>query len=62
MKLPPKATPGLDQIEQYDLLKKEGIIVIEHSPDEGFSTPESYSKFKMKRYGDTTVSFFEYRK
>ena len=52
----------LDQIERYDLVKKKGVIVIEHSPDEGFSTPEIYSKFKEKRYGDTTVSFFEHRK
>jgi 16S rRNA (guanine966-N2)-methyltransferase len=52
----------LEQINRYHLLKKEGIIVIEHSPDEEFEIPESYSKLKEKRYGDTTVSFITHRR
>lgn len=51
----------LEHIDRHHLLKNEGIIVIEQSRDEKFSTPEKYSKLKEKRYGDTTVSFFVYR-
>ena len=47
----------LKLIVSYDLLKKDGIMVIEHSPLEEFALPETFTRFKARKYGDSALSF-----
>ncbi len=51
----------LEQIAGYDLLAHGGMIVIEHSPLEEFTIPDTLEKVKEKKYGDTTVSFIGHK-
>ncbi len=62
--LDPPHKKGLGQkaillIEKYQLLSDEGIIVVEHHPDEDYSDQygEIY-KSKFKKYGNTALSFY----
>ncbi|MCE1247987.1 MAG: 16S rRNA (guanine(966)-N(2))-methyltransferase RsmD [Firmicutes bacterium] len=46
-------------IEKYNLLKPDGIIMVEHSSDN--TLPDKigkYVKFKVKEYGDTALSVY----
>ena len=48
-------------ISENKILKKTGIIVIEHSKKEKIENQNIYLKIKDKKYGDTKLTFFEYR-
>jgi len=48
-------------IAKQQLLRKDGVIVAEHAPEELYTVPEDYSIFKKKRYGDTCVTFLVYK-
>ncbi|MFQ6033203.1 MAG: 16S rRNA (guanine(966)-N(2))-methyltransferase RsmD [Candidatus Zixiibacteriota bacterium] len=49
----------IDSVVKYDLLEKDGILVLEHHKKETFKHPEEKLLYvKVKRFGDTTVSFF----
>lgn len=50
---------AMDLIAEYDLLSEEGIIVVEHHPDEDYPERQAgFSLYKAKRYGNTTLSFY----
>ena len=53
--------PTLKEIARYDLLARGGMIVIEHSPSEEFSIPDTLEWVKKRKYGDTTISFIRHR-
>lgn len=49
----------IDSVVEYDLLEKDGILVLEHHKKETFKCPEEELLYiKAKRFGDTMVSFF----
>ena len=49
----------IDSVARYDLLEKEGILVLEHHKKETFEYPEEkLLHVKAKTFGDTMVSFF----
>jgi 16S rRNA (guanine966-N2)-methyltransferase len=49
----------IDSVVKYDLLERDGILVLEHHKKETFKYPEDkLSYVKAKRFGDTMVSFF----
>jgi 16S rRNA (guanine966-N2)-methyltransferase len=49
----------IDSVVKYDLLEKDGILVLEHHKKETFKCPgEKLLYVKAKRFGDTMVSFF----
>lgn len=49
----------IDAVVEYDLLEKDGILVLEHHKKETFNYPEERLFYiKAKRFGDTVVSFF----
>jgi 16S rRNA (guanine966-N2)-methyltransferase len=47
-------------IDRHRLLRNGGMIVLEHSHLEHISSPDAFSVFKQKKYGDTMVSFLEH--
>ena len=54
--------PTLNEIVRYDLLAREGVVVIEHSPSEEFTIPDTLEKIKQRKYGDTRISFIKHRR
>ena len=49
----------IDSVVKYDLLERDGILVLEHHKKETFTYPEERLFYvKAKRFGDTRVSFF----
>ncbi len=48
----------LSQLKKYNILEKNGILVLEHSKHEKFSPPEGISLWRMEKYGETSLSFF----
>lgn len=49
----------IDLVVKYDLLERDGILVLEHHKKESFKCPEDKLFYvKAKRFGDTMVSFF----
>jgi len=49
----------IDSVVKYDLLERDGILVLEHHKKEIFEYPEEKLYYiKAKRFGDTVVSFF----
>ncbi|MCJ7577751.1 MAG: 16S rRNA (guanine(966)-N(2))-methyltransferase RsmD [candidate division Zixibacteria bacterium] len=49
----------IDSVVKYDLLEKDGILVLEHHKKETLKCPEEKLLYiKAKRFGDTMVSFF----
>ena len=49
----------IDLVVKYDLLERDGILVLEHHKKETFKCPEEKLYYiKAKRFGDTMVSFF----
>jgi 16S rRNA (guanine966-N2)-methyltransferase len=44
-------------VAKQQLLRKNGVIIAEHAPEESFTIPRDYSIYKQKRYGDTCVTF-----
>lgn len=57
---PPYPLPTLDtipdEIFQYDLLRAEGIFVLEHNPNHDFSDHPKFTE--LRSYGKTKFSFF----
>jgi 16S rRNA (guanine(966)-N(2))-methyltransferase RsmD len=56
------ATKTVSLIAQHKILRNGGLIVLEHSPGEDMSFPDTFSMFKRKKYGDTMISFLEHRR
>ncbi len=60
---PHKQGMGLDALEkirEFDLLSPEGIIVVEHHPEEDY--PDFFAGFerwKQRKYGKTTLTFYQ---
>lgn len=51
---------ALEKIDNADLLEEEGIIVIEHDSKENFPEKiERLEKHKVKKYGNTTLTFYK---
>lgn len=51
---------ALSGVDQYNLLKEEGIIIVEHDTKDEF--PDSIGrlyKSKDKKYGNTTITFYK---
>jgi 16S rRNA (guanine966-N2)-methyltransferase len=49
----------IDSVVRYDLLERDGILVLEHHKKESFKYPEGKLLYvKVKKFGDTMVSFF----
>jgi 16S rRNA (guanine966-N2)-methyltransferase len=49
----------IDSVVKYDLLEKDGILILEHHKKETFTYSEERLFYvKAKRFGDTVVSFF----
>ncbi len=48
--------PVIIKIGKYQMLRKQGIIVIEHHKKEMFSIPENLKLFKKKEYSDTIIT------
>lgn len=51
----------LKEIDKNNILRKKGIIVIEHSENENLTNQNNLLKIKDKKYGDTKLTFFENR-
>ena len=50
---------SLQIIENNQLLSENGIIVVEHHPDEDYKDSIGYLiKYKYKKYGNTALSFY----
>ena len=45
----------LDLILKENILKEDGVIIVEKRKGEGISLPELLFVYKEKRYGDTEV-------
>lgn len=51
---------ALEIISKNNLLNDGGIIVVEHHPDEDYPDEcYNFNKFKFKKYGNTTLSFYK---
>ena len=48
----------IDLVVNYDLLKPEGVLLLEHHKDEVFTLPESWECIKEQKFGYTVVSYF----
>lgn len=55
-------SPVLNLIGNYNLIRKEGVIIVEHSKkdllDEEYGNIE---RFKDRQYGDTMLSFYQFK-
>ena len=58
---PPYALVTIDDLPKYvfenNLLKPEGIFVLEHTPRNGYEQHPNF--FRIKNYGTTEFSFFK---
>ena len=50
------AQKTIELVERYDLLTADGLLIMEHSPREKISEPETLSVLKQKKYGDTQIT------
>ena len=48
----------IDLVVTYDLLKPDGVLLLEHHKDEAFTLPESWECIKEQKFGYTMVSYF----
>ena len=48
----------IDLVVNYDLLKPEGVLLLEHHKDEVFTLPELWECIKEQKFGYTVVSYF----
>ena len=53
--------PTVKKISEYNMINKQGIIVIEHHKKEIFSLPENLAIFKKKEYSDTIITILQYK-
>lgn len=51
----------LKKIEKYDILEKDGIIIIESSRKEEFDINNKYEVYKQKKYNTTKITMLKYR-
>ncbi len=49
--------PAIRLIDQYGLLKSDGLIIVERSRRDRLSLTDSFRILKEKKYGDTIISF-----
>jgi 16S rRNA (guanine966-N2)-methyltransferase len=52
--------PTIRKISEDKILKKQGIIVVEHHKKESFLIPDNLKLFKRKEYSDTIISILLY--
>ena len=52
----------LEQIKNYNIVAKSGIIVIEYSQHEKFVLPSDFHLFRQEKYGETMVAFLQLHK
>ena len=50
-----------ESVFRHELLKRGGFLIIEHSKHTGFADAESFQLSIQKAFGNTRVSFFNYR-
>lgn len=56
-------TPVLEKVSYSKILNPEGIIIVEHmKTDEIPDNIKDLQKYRIKKYGDIVVSFYEIRK
>jgi 16S rRNA (guanine(966)-N(2))-methyltransferase RsmD len=55
------AQKTVDLIQRHTLLACGGMPIVEHSPREKISPPDTLSLFKQKKYGDTQVTMLTHR-
>ena len=48
----------IDMVVDCDLLKPDGVLLLEHHKDEAFTLPESWKCIKEQKFGYTMVSYF----
>ncbi len=46
------------KVEQADILKKEGILIVEHDSGVAFSDVKRLHLIKTKKYANTTITYF----
>ncbi len=51
--------PTLESIVNYDILHKEGYIILEHSKNEILNDQKGLEKYREKIYGNTVLSFYK---
>ncbi|HOO90920.1 MAG TPA: 16S rRNA (guanine(966)-N(2))-methyltransferase RsmD [Syntrophales bacterium] len=54
-------TETLDMLGKYNVISKEGIVVMEHSFREAIAPREDFVLADQRRYGDTVLSFLQLR-
>lgn len=50
---------SFDLILNLKLLKRDGVLIIEHKSDFKLELPSGFIEIKEKKYGNTTISFWE---
>lgn len=53
--------PVLEMILRDGIVQKGGWFIAQHHHKETFKTPEGWNFFRQERYGDTMLSFFEFK-
>lgn len=53
--------PTIKKISEFDMIRKNGIVVIEHHKKEEFSIPHSLLLYKRKDYNDTVITILEHK-
>jgi len=48
-------------IDKHGIMEDNGIMVIEHHPEELFALPDGFSIVKQRRYGDTMITYVTMR-
>lgn len=51
----------LKMLEREKILKPKGWFIAQHQIKEPFEVPGSFKFFRQERYGDSMLSFFEYK-
>lgn len=51
---------SINLIKENRLLKKDGLLIIEHKTDDTFELPEGFSEIKNKKYGNTSLSIWSF--
>ncbi len=53
---------SINLIYNFKILKKSGIIIVEHNTKEKYlDNYFSFYRYKIKKYGNTTLSFYRYK-
>jgi len=54
--------PALAEVAKYNLLAKNGFIVLQHHRNETFEVPAAFRIYREEKYGDTLVHFLHHNK